>query len=89
MRLFLQILRTVEAVKPHFESIQVVVPLVLWHWECKIRKFLIKIPENIWRFKKCPYLCSPFEKMEFIEKTEKKTSNESWRVYKKQVPRTK
>ena len=41
-----------------------------------------KKSEKIWRIKKSPYLCSPFERKrfkKFIEKTEEK--------YKKQVPR--
>ena len=52
--------------------------------EHKIRKNIEKKLEKIWRFKKSPYLCSPFERKrheKFIEKIEGK--------YKKQVPRNK
>ena len=55
-------------------------------FEDKIRKNIEKKCENIWRLKKSPYLCSPFERKrclsrikKFIEKIEGK--------YKKQVPR--
>ena len=55
-------------------------------FEDKISKKIKKKFENIWRFKKSPYLCSPFERKrclsrhrKFIEKIEGK--------YKKQVPR--
>jgi len=51
-------------------------------FEDKSSKKIKKKFENIWRIKKSPYLCSPFERkryQKFIEKIEGK--------YKKQVPR--
>ena len=42
--------------------------------------------KNIWRLKKCPYLCSPFEKQRYL-KRHKKFIEKIEGKYKKQVPR--
>ena len=50
--------------------------------DTKVEKIFKKKLEKIWRLRKSPYLCSPFERKrseKFIEKIEGK--------YKKQVPR--
>jgi len=55
-------------------------------FEHKSRKNIEKKVKNIWRLKKCPYLCSPFEKQRYL-KRHKKFIEKIEGKYKKQVPR--